>query len=88
MTRKEKRLARIRANPKQVRFQQMARALEDAGFEMRRSKRGTSHHVFMHDKLDQVIVLVTHGQNDRLPEYQVRKALVALDRLLDLTAEE
>ena len=88
MTRKQKRLARIRAHPNQVRFQQLARVLESAGFEMRRSKRGTSHYVFFHDALDQVVVLVSHGQNDLLPAYQVRKALAALDRLAIADGEE
>jgi predicted RNA binding protein YcfA (HicA-like mRNA interferase family) len=78
----------MRANPKQVRFRRLARILEDAGFEMRRSRRGTSHCVFFHDALDQVVVLVSHGQNDLLPEYQVRRALAALDRLSALEAEE
>jgi predicted RNA binding protein YcfA (HicA-like mRNA interferase family) len=87
VTRKDKRLARIRANPKQVRFEQMAGILEHAGFEMRRSRRGTSHCVFFHDGLDQVVVLVSHGQDDLLPDYQVRKALAALDRLSALEAE-
>ena len=31
--------------------------------------------------LDRVVVLVTHGKNDILPAYQVRKALIALDFL-------
>lgn len=88
MARREKRLARIRANPKQMRFRRLARILEDAGFEMRRSRRGTSHYVFFHDALDQVVVLVSHGQNDLLPEYQVRKALAALDRLPASEVEE
>jgi predicted RNA binding protein YcfA (HicA-like mRNA interferase family) len=88
VTRREKQLARMRANPKQVRFRRLARILEDAGFEMRRSRRGTSHCVFFHDALDQVVVLVSHGQNDLLPEYQVRRALAALDRLSALEAEE
>ena len=79
MTKKEKRLAKIKANPKQVRFKDLASTLRDAGFEMRQSKRGTSHHVFYHDALDRVVVLVTHGKNDILPNYQVRQALVALD---------
>ncbi len=48
---------------------------------MRQSRRGTSHYVFYHDALDRVVVLVTHGQNDILPRYQVRKALTALDVL-------
>ncbi len=48
---------------------------------MRQSRRGTSHYVFYHDTLDRVVVLVTHGRNDILPIYQVRKAMVALDAL-------
>jgi predicted RNA binding protein YcfA (HicA-like mRNA interferase family) len=88
VTRKEKVLARIRANTKQVRFKQLAGILEDVGFEMRRSRRGTSHCVFFHEALDQVVVLVSHGQNDLLPVYQVRKALVAIDRLAVLDAAE
>ena len=81
MTRQQKRLAKIKANPRQVRFNDLASVLQDAGFETRQSKCGTSHHVFYHDTLDGVVVLVTHGKNDILPEYKVRKALTALDIL-------
>ena len=81
MTRKQKRLAKIRANPRHVRFKNLASILRDAGFEMRQSKRGTSHYVFHHNALDMVVVLVTHGKNDILPDYQVRRALTALDVL-------
>jgi len=81
MTRRQKRLAKIKANPKQVRFNDLVSVLQDAGFEMRQSRRGTSHYVFYHDALDRVVVLVTHGKNDILSDYQVRKALVALDVL-------
>lgn len=88
MTGGEKELARVRANPRQVRFRRLARILEQAGFDVRRSKRGTSHFIFAHDALDQVVVLVSHGQNDLLPEYQVKKALLALDRLAALDAGE
>lgn len=79
MTKKQKRFAKIQANPKQVRFKDLASVLRDAGFEMRQSKRGTSHYVFYHDTIDTVVVLVTHGKNDILPTYQVRKALTALN---------
>lgn len=81
MTGQQKRLAKIKARPRQVRFNDMASVLQDAGFEMRQSRRGTSHYVFYHDALDRVVVLVTHGKNDILPYYQVRKALAALDIL-------
>jgi len=78
MTKQQKRLEKIKASPRQVRFDDMASVLQDAGFEMRQSRRGTSHYVFYHDALDRVVVLVTHGKNDILPRYQVRKALTAL----------
>lgn len=81
MTRRQKRLTKIKANPRQVWFNDLASILQDAGFEMRQSRRGTSHYVFYHDALDMVVVLVTHGKNDILPTYQVRKALMALDIL-------
>jgi len=81
VTKRQKRLAKIRTNPRQVRFNDLASVLQDAGFEMRQSRRGTSHYVFYHDTLDRVVVLVTHGRNDILPIYQVRKAMVALDAL-------
>ena len=77
MTRRQKRLAKIKANPRQVQFNDIASVLQDAGFEMRQSRRGTSHH----NVLDRVVVLVTHGKNDILPAYQMRKALRALDIL-------
>ena len=81
MTKLQKRLAKIKANPGQVRFNDMASVLQDAGFEMRQSRRGGSHNVFYHDALDRVVVLVTHGKNDIIPRYQVRKAVTALDIL-------
>ena len=81
MTRQQRRLAKIKLSPRQVRFNNMASVLQDAGFEMRQSRHGTSHYVFYHDALDRVVVLVTHGKNDILPHYQVGKALTALDNL-------
>jgi predicted RNA binding protein YcfA (HicA-like mRNA interferase family) len=48
---------------------------------MRQQKRGGSHYVFKHPKLEMFVVLVTHGKNDVLPEYQVLKAMRALERL-------
>jgi len=64
-----------------IRFREMADILIKAGFAMRQQKRGGSHDVFKHPKLEMFVVLVTHGKNDVLPEYQVLKAMRALERL-------
>lgn len=45
MTKREKRLQRIRDNPKHVRFEQLAKLLEDYGITLYRA-RG-SHHIFV-----------------------------------------
>ena len=60
----------------------MQKALLDIGFQMRQQKRGGSHFVFKHPKLDVLVVLVSHGKNDVLPEYQVAKALKAIEKLI------
>ncbi len=59
----------------------MQRALLDIGFEMRQQKRGGSHYVFKHPQVPDLVVLVSHGANDVLPEYQLNKALKALKEL-------
>lgn len=45
MTKRDKRLNRIRQNPKNVSFEDLKIVLEDFGFQMRDSS-GTSHHFF------------------------------------------
>ena len=64
-----------------TRFKELQRLLFEVGFEMRQRKRGGSHYVFSHKEIDELIVLVTHGANDMLPEYQVVKAIKALRQL-------
>ena len=46
MSRQEKLLAKIRNNPKGVRFEELDLLLTWHGFERRQSKRGTSHYVY------------------------------------------
>jgi len=51
---------------------------------MRQQKQGGSHYVFKHPNIGTLVVLVTHGKNDVLPEYQTTKAVRALEKLKQL----
>jgi predicted RNA binding protein YcfA (HicA-like mRNA interferase family) len=81
MARVDKLVQKIKDNPKNIRFREIQRVLLNAGFKMRQSKRGTSHYVFRHPDLELNVVIVTHGRNDIVPDYQIRDALEALERL-------
>lgn len=59
----------------------MEKLLTTLGFFERQSRKGSSHYVFSHPSVQQNIVLVTHGKNDLLPEYQVKDILIALNEL-------
>jgi len=79
MAKKEKGLKRIRNNPKDVQFAELRKVLKDAGFNERQPKGGSSHYIYYHELLDRIITL-TKGTK-RLPEYQVKDVLRALQRL-------
>ncbi|NVM22404.1 MAG: type II toxin-antitoxin system HicA family toxin [Desulfobacterales bacterium] len=79
MAKKEKGLKRIRTNPKDVQFVELRKVLKDAGFNERQPKGGSSHYIYYHELLDRIITL-TKGTK-RLPEYQVKDVLRALQRL-------
>jgi predicted RNA binding protein YcfA (HicA-like mRNA interferase family) len=64
-----------------VRFKELEKLLLQLGFELRRSKKGTSHRVFSHPKLTQNIVLVSHGKNDFIKFYQINDVIKALQEL-------
>ena len=75
-------IKKFTSRKKNTRFREMQKALLEIGFEMRQQKRGGSHFVFKHPKLDILVVLVSHGKNDVLPEYQIVKALRAMEKLI------
>lgn len=76
MTRKDKLLQKIKSNPRNAIFADVRQLLLDAGFAERQPKSGSSHHIYYHVALEQIVVLVqVHGA---LPEYQVKEALRAL----------
>jgi len=79
MTRKDKELDGIRNNPKNVQFNKLQKILKNAGFKERQPKGGSSHYIYYHESLDRIVTLIKGAKN--LPEYQVKDALRALQRL-------
>ena len=76
MTRKDKLFQKVKNNPRNVSFEDVRQLLIDVGFVERQPKSGSSHHIYFHPALEQIVVLVKgHGS---LPEYQVKDALRAL----------
>jgi len=76
MTRKDKLYQKVRNNPRDASFADVRQLLLDADFDERQPKSGSSHVIFFHTALDQIVVL-TKGRG-ALPEYQVKDALKAL----------
>lgn len=81
MTKKAKLLERIRNNPKDAKFSEVQKLLKDIGFNERHPKGGSSHYIYYHELLDRIVTL-TKGAK-QLPEYQVKDALRAIQRLED-----
>ena len=79
MTKKAKLLERIRNNPKDAKFGEVQKLLKDIGFKERHPKGGSSHYIYYHEVLDRIVTL-TKGDK-LLPEYQVKDALRAIQRL-------
>lgn len=75
MSRAEKRLAAMRANPKGRRYDEVAQVLEAHGFTTKTT--GGSHRVFKHPSGVRV-GLVDSGSGTLLPVY-VKEALAAVD---------
>lgn len=81
MSRREKLLARIRNNPRGVRFEELAKLLEWYGFELKRV-RG-SHHAYTRGHHN----LIVPRRKPHLHSYIVKDALEILDELLNEEGE-
>jgi len=79
MTKKEKAFKSIKRNPKGVKFAEVQTLLKDLGFRERQPKGGSSHYIYYHKSLDRIVTLTRGGKT--LPEYQVKDALRAIERL-------
>ena len=78
MTRRDKRFQRIAQNPRNVRFDELRRLLEDYGFELKRT-RG-SHHSFVGYIAGEKVALVVPFKKPLNPVY-VKKALALIEQI-------
>lgn len=62
-------------------FLDLDKYLHACGYERRQSGKGSSHFVYCHPNVNMLIVLVSHGKNEILPEYMVKKALNSIKLL-------
>lgn len=87
MTKREKRLQKIRQNPRNVSFDELQQVLEDYGFEQRKSK-GTSHR-FFHLKINERSWSLTIPfKKPHIKEVYVKDALEAVDEIIKFQAIE
>ena len=77
MPKREKALQQIRNNPRGVRFDDLAKVLEQYGFEI--GKTGGSHQVFMRGQCR----ISVPFRRPHLLEYVVKDALKILDKILE-----
>ena len=82
MTKRQKRLARIRQNPKNVTFEDLAQVLEDYGFELKRSKG--SHHIFESVVDNKVRQLVIPYRKPHIKAVHVKKAINLIEEIISL----
>jgi len=83
MTKREKREATIRSNPKQVRFADLDTLLVSYDFEVRQARSGTSHYVYTHeDYPGELTVPLPHGGNTHVLVIYVKRALGAIDTVI------
>lgn len=79
MTKRAKRLEKIRQNPKNVRFEDLDRVLQDYGFERRQPRSGSSHYVYLWDELQ----LTVPYKRPFLKSHYIREALSLIDKIIE-----
>jgi predicted RNA binding protein YcfA (HicA-like mRNA interferase family) len=84
MTKRRKRLERIRQSPKHVSQDDLEQVLADYGF-VKRAGKG-SHTVFQHPDEANPITVAVHGKH--VPVYIVKQVLAAIDQIIRREALE
>jgi predicted RNA binding protein YcfA (HicA-like mRNA interferase family) len=79
MSKREKRLQKLRQNPNHVDQDTLDRVLTDYGFVKREGKG--SHQIYQHSARATPLVVASHGKH--VPAYVVKQALAAIDALID-----
>jgi len=85
MTRRQKRRQKIAQNPKNVRFEDLRRLLEDYGFELKRTKG--SHNSFVGYVGDEKTTIVITFRR-ALQQVYVEKVLSILDEIEPMESDE
>jgi hypothetical protein len=86
MTKRDKRLQRIRQNPKNVSFEELRQVIEDYGFILKRSSG--SHHVFDMTVEDQIWTLVIPYNRPHVKPTYVKRAIDSIDELILLRNQD
>ncbi len=86
MTKKEKRLKRLRQNPYNVSFQELREVLEDFGFAAR--TRGGSHWFFRVELKGKVWKLTVPFKKPHVKAAYVKKALKIIDEVMEVENQE
>ncbi|HLY28140.1 MAG TPA: type II toxin-antitoxin system HicA family toxin [Aggregatilineales bacterium] len=81
MTKREKRLQKLRQNPKDVSLDELRQILESEGFNLDHS--AGSHHVFR-AKVDNEVIKVVIPFARPIKIVYVKQALAAIDRIIQL----
>jgi predicted RNA binding protein YcfA (HicA-like mRNA interferase family) len=84
MTSLEKRIQKLRNQPRGISSDQLGKDLEALGFQERKGKG--SHRCYKHPELPDVLLIVPK-QNPLLPTY-VKQALKAIDRLMEIESDD
>ncbi len=80
MSKRRKRLEKLRQNPKDVAFDDLRKVLEDFGFELVRSKG--SHFAFRHHELNEMFILPY--RKPHVKTAYVEQFLMIVEQLLSL----
>lgn len=80
MTRRDKREAAIRRNPKRVRFDDLDKVLTDNDFTRSQPSGGSSHYTYSHDDLPDILTIpMPHGRRNEVKRPYVKDAIRAID---------
>jgi hypothetical protein len=84
MTKREKRLEKIRQNPKNVHFEDLDQVLQDYGFERRQPRSGSSHYVYVCGDYQ----LTVPYKRPFLKAHYIQEALSLLDKVIEGSKDE
>lgn len=88
MTKREKRLQRMRQNPRNVNYEDLIAILEAFGFSVRASGSGGSHVVARYEaagKVWRVTLVRPHGRSKHVNQTYVKQIIKTIDEIVEMT---